>query len=232
MNVMMMNVPSSRVILPTKAQICAIADLGALERLRDDVEQSIVKMETDLEFRAGDDSWITRATAALALHRYTERLVCRRISELKAATSKASAGTCRRAGTENDPLTNEVLRTRPNIRPEDINDLPAADTAMEWLRLRIDAVTTDREDEIALPAGERDEAFLAATGSLLRTMRGRRQAVQTKRGEISRSQKLAVQHARDGNRLQLFANAAREILPKETYMLLWDRVDRVEIGTR
>lgn len=217
-----------KTVLPTKEQIFALTDLPALYGLKDDVEKSIIQMEAQLEFLDGDgdDSWASRATNALALHRYVDRQLSQRIGMLKDATPKGAKAV--RPETDCDLLTVEVLARRPEINAATVETVQEVDAHLAWLTARINAVTADREDETAMAAGDRDEGFLAATGNALRLMRGQRMALQTRRGEISKAEKLAALAIRDSRRERLFIDAAREVLDKDTFLRLWDRVDRME----
>jgi hypothetical protein len=121
-----------------------------------------------------------------------------------------------------------MLKDRPDIRAERYETLKDVDAAMDWLVERLNAVTDDREDEISQGAGNRDEGFLASTGSLLRLMRGQRMALQNRRGELAREAKKAEQMARDVIRERLFIDAARTLLDRETFLSIWTAVDRLE----
>lgn len=214
--------------LPSKGQINAITDIGALLTIRDAVEESTVHIEADLEFRT-DEPWASRARAALAIHRLTERRLRRRLTALKAQTpKKAKDAPDPRAPEECDPLTVEALADRRAIDPQSLTSTAEVDAALHRLGERINAVTLDREDEITLAPGDRDEAFMAATGNCLRTLRGQRQALQIRRGEITRAARAATHAAGAQTREQLFIDAARAALDRGTYLGLWDRVDQMQ----
>lgn len=218
-----------RIELPTKAQVGAISDAAALHGLRDDIERAVIDMETRLEFDSGDDpDWAARAKSALSLHRYTDRLLVRRIRELK---QKAPQGQrLPRPDADNDPLTNEVFAARPEIDPATLQTVEAVDEAITWIAARIIAVETDRNDEVALPAQERDEGFLAAASAAIKAMKGVRIALQTRRGVLSRTAKALTQATTERRREEMFIDAARELLPKAAYAALWARVDREVIA--
>ncbi len=211
--------------LPTKPQINAISDISALGDLADDILLRITRIEADLEFR-DDEEWAARARQALAVHRFTWRLVGRRIDHLKRDQPKDEAA--RRPPSEIDALTAEVMTLRPAIRAMALETVQAVDDQMAWLVARINAVTTDREDEIGLPAADRDEAFLASTGNVLRLMRGQRQELQNRRGVLTKAERRATQAQHDLTRPQIFIEAAREVLDKETYLAVWAAVDRMQ----
>lgn len=217
--------------LPTKAQIGAVTDLSVLDGWRDDIARAVAKMETDLEFLAGDNpEWAARARAALAIHRLTDRIIARRMGALR-RSAMTTAKTARRPEADCDPLTLEVLRARPAVDLDALTTTDQVDERMSWLVARIDAVTADREDEIGMEAADRDEGFLAATGNALRHMRALRQDLQTRRGRLNKAEKAAARAAEvphQETRERLFIDAARELLDRATYLRLWDEVDRRE----
>lgn len=225
----MSNASILRQRLPTKAQIFAIDSLDALYGIKDDVEREILKIETSLEFQSDDADWAHRACNALALHRYVDRMLSRRIGQLK---GKSGKGGNDRPDDDCDPLTLEVLAERPECDPTTLETVQAVDERIAWLAARINATQGDRDDEIAMEAGDRDEGFLAATGTVLRHMKGLRQTLQTRRGEITRAAKQAEAEARNACRMQRFIEAAKFVLDRDTFMRVWDRVDELEMRER
>lgn len=214
--------------LPTPKQIAALTDIPSLRDLCDDVERGVIQIETQLEFETGDEEWAKRAANALAAFRFAERALKRRLHNLVGAQERQASGElARRPDEDIDPLTHEVLKDRPDWSVPAIQTVAEADDRMVWLVDRINAVRTDREDEIAQPASDRDEAFLAATGSLLRHMNGLRSQVQNRRGELARSERQA--HGR--SRERMFIDAARGLLPGDTFAAIWDRVAELERQT-
>jgi hypothetical protein len=215
--------------LPTAEQIKAIDDVGALEGMREELERRIVRMRTDLEFRVDDDDWAPRARAALSLHSYAARRIDRRLAALRSKAPKGAKA--KRPEGECNPLTLEALAKPPAIVVSALTTTQEIDDHLATLAAQVNAVEVDRTDEISLRAGERDEAFLAATGGVLATMRLLRQQLQVRRGEISRAERkrMLVEEAASRNtREQLFIDAAREILDRATYVAIWDRVDQIE----
>jgi len=211
--------------LPSKLQIAAISDVDALNDIRDAIERTIVHIETQLEFSGGVvDSWARAAQGALALHRYVDRLIRRRIATLDAASADEIAI---RPDDANSPLTLEVLAKRPNINPSDFATIEDVEAKAQWLVERIEAVREDREDEIGQKPGERDEKFLAATGSLLRSMNWQRSNLQNRRGEIRKAEKASALKGQDDVRERLFIRAAQEVLDRDTYLRIWAVVERV-----
>lgn len=220
----------SHLKLPTPEAIKAIGSPELINLLKDDIEQAITRMETDLEFSSGDADWERRARSALAKHRYVLRLLDRRCGALKSKQEKQSAP--ERPPEDCHALTLEVLDRRPSIEPDRLATVAEVDDAAAWLLERISAMTADREEEIALAPGDRDEGFLAATGNALRLMRGQRQALQNRRGAITRAQREKDQAPRQETRERLFIEAAREQLDRETFRSIWDLVDRLQANQK
>lgn len=218
--------------LPTEAQINAITDVPALRALQNDIEIRATKIETDLEFSTLGDDWERRARSALAMHRLANKRIARRAKALGAdrrGSGPRAHGGRQRPDDEIRMLTLEVLRTRPSIDPAKLHTIEQVDASVAWLAERINAVTSDREDEIAVVAGDRDEAFMAATGNLLREMKALRQAVQNRRGEITKAERMAAQAAREATRPQLFVDAARQVLDRDTFIRIWAIVDQLDV---
>ena len=218
--------PPSHLKLPTPEAIKAIGSLELINLLKDDIEQAIARMETDLEFSSRDEDWERRARSALAKHRYVLRLLDRRYGSLKSKQEKQSAP--ERPPEDCHALTLEVLERRPSIEPEKLGTVAEVDDATAWLVERISAMTADREEEIALAPGDRDEGFLAATGNALRLMRAQRQALQNRRGALTRAERALAHTPRQETRERLFIEAAREQLDRETFRAIWDLVDRLQ----
>jgi hypothetical protein len=218
--------------LPTKDQIAAISDLAALQGLRDDIEARVVRMETDLEYREDDDDWVNRASAALAIHKFTIRLIDRRMAQVRGERVRPRHQRAVRSPEDTHPLTRAVIQKRPDIAVNALTSVEEVDHQMAWLVERIEAVTYDREDEITLRAIDRDEGFMAASGNALRQMKGIRQLLQNRRGELSRAAKKAEIKIRDDSRPQLFVDMAREVLDRDTFLAIWERVDRIQAQPR
>lgn len=220
---------AERIELPTPAQIEAMTDLPSLRQLRDDVDQVVTHIETRIQHSVDDGTdWRTRALGALTKHRHVSKLLWARIKTLqrRQAAGAVKAAPMARAAADNSQLTNEVLANRPDIGVDAIQTVEAIDATLSWLGERIVAVENDRNDEIAVPSPERDEGFMAATNTLLKSMRAQRSALQIRRGQISREARRAIAAERDSRRERMFVDAAREILPKATFEAIWARVDR------
>lgn len=208
--------------LPTPAQITAISDVEALRGLSDDVERTIVQIEAQLEFDIGDDEWAKRASNALALFRYTDRVLKRRLHKLTHREPERRR-VVRRPDEDNHPLTLQAIEDAAVVDPDAL-DAGEFDHASALLVECINAVEADRADEINRVAGDRDEGFLARTNGALRTLRALRMRLQTRRAKIAKAAKEAAQAERNANRQQQFIDAAKALLPPETYRAIWDRV--------
>jgi len=213
----------SRLALQNRRQLALISDLDALKDVAEAIELAITKIETDLEFR-DDEEWQARARGALGRHRFALRLVKRREWEVRSALPRNAAP--QRSPNENDARTNACLEQRPEIDFRALKTVEDADAAFAHISAHLHAVSDNRDDEIALPAGDRDEGFLAKTGGLIRHLKMLRQQIQNRRGELARAAKAAELRRQEAVRERLFIQAARQLLDKETYQRLWAWVDQ------
>lgn len=71
--------------VPSKEEIRALTDLQELQRLEEELSLSIARMETDLEFEAGDEEWAARARGALAVHKIARDRIRKRHRDLTLA---------------------------------------------------------------------------------------------------------------------------------------------------
>lgn len=219
--------------LPTKADLAQITDPQVLRDLLDDLEATTTSIETQLEFDIdGDDDWYARARGALIAHRIAAKMATRRLAALKpmAFRPSAKAAPSKRDPDENHPLTNEVLAAPPAIDIRALQTEAEVSATVLWIVDRINAVDADRSSEVGLPAGQRDEGFLAATKGVLKALKAVRLQLDSRRGTMKRREKEADQAALEARRERLFIAAARELLPAETYKALWAHVDRDQIG--
>lgn len=77
----------------------------------------------------------------------------------------------------------------------------------------------------AVQRGEYADAdWYARANMALRLTKAKKQTLARKRADLSRS----LKEAKQSDRTQLFVVACREMLPKETYTALWQRVDEME----
>ena len=63
-----------------------------------------------------------------------------------------------------------------------------------------------------------------------RLTKAKKQKLARKRADLARSLKEAEQVANNRDRMQLFIDVCRQMLPKETYAALWERVDLMDGG--
>lgn len=214
--------------LPTKEQIFAICSVDVLGDIRDNVQQAILAIESQLEFLDGSDEWAKRAVRALALHRFVDRQIIRRMSQLEERSVKHVP---MRPADANDPLTQEMLERRPTLDAEALVTLQECDAAAAWILDRLNAVTIDREDEIGLAPTDRDERFLASTGAIQRLLKALRVSVQNRAAVLRKAEKVAVLRREDGLREREFVDIARIILDRETFLKIWGLVE-VSLGSR
>lgn len=69
--------------LPDRRAISAMSDLGSVLVLEDSVMAAATQIETDLEFRDGDDEWERRARGALTAHNICLKNIRKRIHALR-----------------------------------------------------------------------------------------------------------------------------------------------------
>lgn len=209
--------------LPTTAQINAISDAEAIRALCDDVERTVIQIESQLEFDIGDDEWAKRASNALALFRYTERALKRRLHKLTHQETERRR-VVQRPEEDNHPLTRRATEDAAVVDPDALDDGNAIDEAAALLVDYINAVEADRADEVSRAAGDRDEGFLARSNGALRTLKSLRMRLQTRKATLAKAAKEAAQAERNSSRQQQFIDAARAMLPPDTFRAIWDRV--------
>lgn len=222
--------------LPNKEQIAAIDDIKALGDIRDEVDRAIARIETDLEYSDRDDDWYARAKNALALHKYVGTMIDRRLRELqprKKASAPfaplASVSTNARRRTDWNPLTDAALRGDiPD--PETVSDdLPALEEAAARVLEQINAMKDDKEDEtLNYNQDAWDQEWLSRLAAAQRRCGIVHQALLRRLSAAKRKHKAAVQARRDATRPQAFVDAAREVLDRETFLAIWEVVDRRE----
>lgn len=221
--------------LPSRAQIKLITDIPLLEDLRAECDIRIEKMTVDLEMQVGDEDWDQRCRRALAYARVLLKDIQRQLYKVRPyeAPPAAPKGPLReRLVKECDPRTIRVLDRHPqvpDVKSEEFITVEQIDAFIVELAADTNAMTLDREDEIAQGAGRRDEGFLAATGRILPGLRALRQQLQTRRGELTRQTRRGSDAARQETRERLFIDGARALLTGAQYRLIWDWVDRKEM---
>lgn len=215
--------------LPTKDQLRLITSEPDLVEIRTTIEREIQRVETDLDFRVDpydQVKWESRARKVLAGLRYKARLVDQQLARVRPKTSsERPRELCHR-------LTLQVLDGDPIPRLSATCDAGAIEVAIARLDELIEAVSTDRTEEIGMPAAERDESFLARTNAALKTLRSARFGFQTRQREIAREGRTRRRVEGERTREGLFVDAAREILDRPTFLAIWDRVDHIQAGAR
>lgn len=219
-----------RDLLPTKAQIEAISSVPDLEAMRDEIDRRIARIETDLDFRDDTAEWEARALSALSIHRYTANLISRRVKVLQRNKTSpfapvAAVAVSVRERTECNPLSWKLINDDLDLAADDTAD--GLEAALRTLSDAMLALEGDRADEISRFAqGSRDEAWLVEANYALRRARERRHTLGLKKAAIRRAAKDAAQELRDRGRAQAFVDEARDFLPRDTFLTLWDRVER------
>lgn len=210
--------------LPTREQINQISDIQALEDMREDVERRIFQIESDLDFRDGTEEWEGRALGALSIHRYTAKAISRRIDSL----SKPQAAV------KDDPKKLERENCLPltwmaidgEFDGDDIDSLDEINQHLVTLQDAIESIEIDKADELSKKESVRDLKWIAQANAALRRIRSSRHQLSIRRAAILREEKDRARTLGERTRERLFISACREVLPRETYLMLWDRVDR------
>lgn len=216
--------------LPTRQQIDAIADITALEDMHEEIDRRCTRIETDLDFRDGTDDWENRAVAALAMHRHTRHLILRRIAALRKGSgspfaSAANVKTTVRERTECHPLSWKLMDGE--IALPEVSDKGAVEVAIAELTEAIDALEGDRVDEVTnFAQGSRDETWLSAAAFALKRAKAFRHELTLKLATFRRAEKLEARRVYDRERERMFVEEAKAVLPRETFLMLWDRTDR------
>lgn len=213
--------------LPDKAQINAIADIEALELLKEDIQKRIARIETDLDFRNDTADWEERAIKALSIHRYTERVVSTRIEKLKGKQEVRESGG-RQERTECHELTWILLEGKfdeswAETLEKIEEDIKVLDEAMH-------AAEIDKVDELSKHELRRDIIWITQINLALKKAKATKHQLTLKRSAITRAEKEVKLAEKEAVRERMFIDACREILPRETYLALWDRVDRLAIN--
>lgn len=208
--------------LPNRAQIGAIADVDALRGLQEAVTDDIIRIETDLEHRPGDDDWALRAAGALGHHRKVRHWLVARIKELERQGPRL-----RRERDECDALALELTEGRFSIDTRGLKTAEAAEAMLADLRVRLDALEGDREDELhEVAPDDRDQAFISLANRKLKFYRAQIPVIERVRGELERRERRAHGLAIEQTRDRTFIRLARETLDKAVWDHLWYLVDQ------
>ncbi len=210
-----------RETLPTREEVNEL-DADTLEEIKDEIELRIADIETQLEFPSAvvSDDWEGRARRALTLHRYTERIIWKRLKKLEAEAATSP----RHRRTSFHALTLAAMRELPGSNPASVLTTEEADAEKARLLEFIDAIEGDRDDEKARKPHQRDHTFLADSTTAVRALRANVQLIQNRRGEITKA-KTVAERGDESTRERLFINAAREVLDRNTYLSIWGLVD-------
>lgn len=213
----------------TKSMVEAASNLPELEQMHDEVQSTIVKITTQLEHDYGDQNWAQRAIDALAHHRNAARWIKRRIEAVKGETLPEPAAPRRRVRleSENSPTTNAALprRTQYSTSTSGLETIEACDAFAAKVRQAIDEVCQDRADEVSRPPSDRDHGFIAATTALIKAWNAQLQAVQTHSGTLRKELRLRQDQARGVVESARFVTRAREVLPQDVYLAIWEHVN-------
>ena len=217
--------------LPTKQQIEAISDADALEAIRDEIDRRIARIEADLDFRDGTVEWEGRAISALAVHRYTVNLISRRLKVVRTGKGPSPFAGLRGVKTvERERVECHELSwwlIDGDIEGPEPETLAECEEAIDKLTAALVALEADRADEISrFDPAARDEAWMAEANAGLKRGKAVRQPLFARRGHFRRAEKEAAQATRDLGRDRAFVEEARDFLPRDTFLTLWDRVDR------
>lgn len=228
-----MNAPA-RYPLPTRAQIEAISTRADLEAIRDEIDRRIAKIETDLEFSDRDEEWAFRARNALSLHRYTLTLCNRRLKAIGGGVfiGAMKAKAVARERTDCHDLTWDLLDGH-TVDLTTLTTAEGAQAAYDDLTRYIDAAEADRADEVArfVPM-VRDEGWMAEVNAAIKAAKATRYQIgliiANYRQQAKQERRLAIIAAANERQVieaRQFVDMAREMLSRETYLSIWDRVN-------
>lgn len=204
--------------LPSAAQIRQIEDVGVLENLRDDVDLAVARIESDLEWREGDDDWANRARGALAHFQHRGRVASRQIEKIKASAQP------QRQRKECHELSWSLIDNEIVYGGETEADLVKA---VEDISCALEALEADKADEARQSSV--DLVWMADANRALRQAKALRHELRLKAAAIKKQAKQKSIDLRDSARERIFIEQAREFLPRETFLTLWNRVDRIFI---
>lgn len=209
--------------LPDKDEINEMTDVQELTDLADEIERSIVRIEADLDFREGTDEWEGRAIGALSFRRYAKKLIEKRVAKL---TSKKADQNERNEREECLQETWNALEGGLDNEGDVAETEEEIDSAMSRLTVGIDSVNYDRAEEASKPPPKQDLKWMFEANATVKRLKAVRHSLSLKRAAITRAAKEGVRLVLDAKKERLFIEACRDILPAETYRMLWDRVDR------
>ena len=214
--------------LPKKDQIESINDLETLEAMKDEIDRRIARIETDLDFHDGTDDWEVRARGALSIHRYTEKIISRRIAALKQKDAPSKKAAKKRERLSCQDLTWRLMDGElDHLDGETVEEI---EKVIDLLSEAIASLEMDQLDERS-NTPRQDINWLMEAGLVLRSAKKKRHDLTLKAASIKREVKEAKRLAAEAVRERMFIEECRKMLPRETYLLLWDRVDRLCLET-
>jgi hypothetical protein len=120
------------------------------------------------------------------------------------------------------------VRSIKDIDPEKLTTLADIDEATEFVDLQLVSMRSQIEEAkraAYMDGVYSDPNWFSRINSAIRLAGIKRQALQRRRGEMSRSMKQSKHEERSHDRLQVFADACRDLLPKETFDSIWQFVE-------
>lgn len=209
--------------LPNRAQINQITDLQALEDMKDEVDRRIARIETDLDYRDDTEEWEGRALSALSVHRYVSTALHRRIEKLQDKTPKG-----KQKREECLPKTWQLIDGEYDY--EDGKTKDELEAALKRIDEAMEALEIDRADETSKSEKSRDLVWIVQANSALKRVRGIRHNLSLKLSAINRAEKEAKRIEIDSSRERMFIASCKELLPQETFQMIWNRVDRMALS--
>jgi hypothetical protein len=130
---------------------------------------------------------------------------------------------------EQEALADDLMEgAHERIKFDALVTVQIAEEAHAWLTARIAGLTWVREDEKGYPLEQRDHDWLGASKQVLKQANGALHAIRNiitdlkKRDRIARSAAETLTHERQ------FVQAAKRLLPAETYAAIWAEVHEPE----
>lgn len=115
-----------------------------------------------------------------------------------------------------------------SLKSDQFTTIEEFDEAMEFLDFKIRDIETrilEWQTRAAVENVYADREWWVRAKFALKTAKAQRSAMQNRKGVFSRSEKRRLHAAQNESRERAFIDVCREVLPKEQYAALWDRVD-------
>jgi hypothetical protein len=122
-------------MLPTKEQIEAISNVAALQALESDIDATLTKIETDLEFAPGDDEWHARARGAYTAHSIALKRIRRHMAFLRHQASPKQVAEQNKFAKKERKLDNKEIAALHLERSNEASRLKLARTESNRLDL-------------------------------------------------------------------------------------------------